>query len=123
MVVMNRLIEFFKSEEMYDENFFEYIKTRTHEYPNTKSEFFGCYPKVENNILKDINLVVPKIETLKDLLVNIHDYTYAYDLYKELGKIYIEDKENKEKRARYMEKKYIEKSLSGEFVEETSKKR
>lgn len=121
---MNRLIEFFKSEDMYDEEFFEYIKTKVHVFPSDVDlDFIGCFPKVENEKLVDIKLSVPEIKTLKNFLVNIHEYTHAYDLYKMLGKTYIENKELFEKRARYMEKKYIEKSLSGEFVEETSKKR
>lgn len=121
---MDKLIEFFKSEDMYNEEFFEYIKTRTHEYPYDKAKgLFGCFPIVENEKLVDIKLCVPEIVTLKDFLINIHEYTHAIDLYNELGSIYIEDREKREKLARYMEKKYLDKSFNNPTLEDYNKKR
>ncbi len=123
---MDRIIEFFKSENMYDEEIFNYIKERTHIYPSsTDIPFFGCYPKVKNSVLVDFNLIIPEIKTLKNLLVSIHEFTHALDLYPELGKYYVETNQKikeREERAKYMEKRYIEKSLSGDFINENKGK-
>ena len=120
-----RLIEFFKNEDMYDEKVFEYINSRTHVYPfDTDPKFFGCYPKVENGTLIDINLIVPETKTLKNFLINVHEYTHAIDLYNELGKPYVEDREKFEKRAEYMERKYIQYSFDSAMKKnEEDKKR
>lgn len=113
---MDRIIEFFKSENMYSKEFFEYIKSRTHIFPsNIDLSIFGCFPQVEKEKLVDIKVSIPEIKTLKNLLVNIYELTYAYDLYNELGKNYIDDKKTiliREKKAKEMEKKYIQKSFN-----------
>lgn len=118
---MNRLIEFFKSEDMYNEEFFEYIENKVHKVTDEKE--FGCFPIVENEKLVDIKLCVPEIKTLKNFLVNIHEYTYAMDLYNELGNVYVEDKEKREKLAQYMIKKFLDKSFNNPNLEENNKKR
>lgn len=101
--------DFLKQEGMNDKKFLQYLKDKIVIVPsNVEKEWFGCFPRVgENGILNSINLLVPEIETEDNLLVNIHEYTHAYDLYNELGKAYIEDKQNKEEKAKNMEKKYL----------------
>ncbi len=53
-------------------------------------DFYGCYPYVENDILKEINICVPKIKNLTTMKINIHEYKHGIDLYPYLGKSYIE---------------------------------
>lgn len=107
---MEKVEEFFKEQKIYDENFFEYIKTRVHTLPyDTSLDWFGCFPIIEEGIVKDMRVVVPKIVTKKNLLVNLHEFYHAYELYNELGCIYIENREIREENAVNFEKKYVKK--------------
>lgn len=100
--------EFLKHENIYDEELLSYLKSRTVIVPsNTDKSWFGCFSIVDNGILVEIKLLVPEIENEDNLLVNIHEYTHAYDMYQLLGYPYIEGKMNKEARAKEMEKKYL----------------
>ena len=105
---MNLVEEFFKKENIYNEDFFEYIKNRVHYLPyNVSLDWFGCFPILdENNILIDFRIFVPTIKTEKNILVNIHEIYHGYELYNGLGKIYIEDREERERRAKSFERKY-----------------
>lgn len=107
---------FLKQEGMYNKDFLDYLKDRTVTIPsNTDKSWFGCFPRLDDNgILNGINLLVPEMENEDNLLVNIHEYTHAYDLYQLLGHPYIEDKINKEAKAKEMEKKYLLKSRNYE---------
>ena len=88
-------------------DFLDYIKDKTLIVPNT-SNAYGCFPILnEDGKLISIRLLVPEMKTQKDLCINIHEYTHAFELYKELGSIYIEDRNNRELRASNMEKKYV----------------
>lgn len=110
---MDKVIEFFKKENIYDEKFFEYIKDKVHYLPyNTSLDWFRCVPILNNNILVDIRVLVPEIVTKKNLLVNLHEFFHAYELYKELGKEYIENIEEKEKNAKNFERKYLKSELN-----------
>lgn len=108
---MEKIKDFFKEQGIYNENFFEYIKTRVHVVPeDTPLEWFGCFPILEDGIIKDIRVLVPKIVTEKNFLVNLHEFYHAYELYNELGTVYIENIEQREKNAVSFEKKYIKKN-------------
>jgi len=104
----NELKDFFKEQGMYSEEFFDFIKDRVHILPfNTPLDCFGCFPILENDVIKDIKLLVPEIKTEKNLLVNIHEYTQALELFNELGTVYDEQRDKREARAVQMEKIYI----------------
>ena len=100
--------EFFKIENIYDEKFFKYIKGKTHYFPSkTPLEWFGCFPILdEKGVLVDIKVVVPKIENEKNILVNLHEFFHAYELYHELGKEYIEKTKERELSAKHFENRY-----------------
>ena len=110
----NIVEEFFKSEKIYEEEFFEYIKDKVYYFPsNTPLEWFGCFPILdEKGILVDIKVTVPKIENEKNILVNLHEFFHAYELYHELGKEYIEKIDERELSAKSFEKKYLKKQKS-----------
>ena len=109
---MKKIEDFFKSQNIYDKDFFDYIKTRVHILPfDTSLEWFGCFPILEGDILKDIKVVVPEIVTEKNMLVNLHEFYHAYELFNELGTIYAENKEQRESSAIEFEKKYIKKPI------------
>ena len=105
---MNLVEEFFKKENIYNEDFFEYVRNRVHYLPSDVSlDWFGCFPILdENNILIDFHIFVPTIKTEENKLVNIHEFYHGYELYNELGKTYIEDREERERRAKTFERKY-----------------
>lgn len=97
-----------KNEKMDDKDFLDYLKNRTKVVPNTLGkEYYGCFPRLNNGILVEINLLVPEIVTKEDLLINIHEYTHAFDLYQQLNFPYVEDIEYLEEHAKVLEKKYL----------------
>ncbi len=97
-----------KNEKMDDKDFLDYLKNRTKVVPNTfGKEYYGCFPRVNNGILVDINLLVPEIVTKEDLLINIHEYTHAFDLYQQLNCPYVEDIKGLEEHAKVLVKKYL----------------
>lgn len=105
---MEKVIDFFIEQNIYDEDFFIYIKDRVKILPYDVSlAWFGCFPIIKDNIIVDIRLSVPQIVTEQNLLVNLHEYYHAYELYNELGKIYIPNIEEREKAARNFEETYL----------------
>ena len=105
---MEQVINFFKEQNIYDEQFFEYVKTRVHVLPYDISlDWFGCFPILKDDIIVDLRVVVPEIVTEKNLLVNLHEFYHAYELYGELGTIYEENIEQRESNAVGFEKKYL----------------
>ncbi len=89
-----------------DDEFIAYMRTRVKKNPSV--EFWGYFGDYnEKGILSNIRLVVPKIEDEKTLLVNIHEYTHAYEAYSKLGTSYVEDVEQSEKLAKSNEEKYL----------------
>lgn len=108
MKIDKRIINFFKTQNLYNKNFFNYIEDKIVLLPSNSDIFwYGCHPILENNIIKDIRLVVPEIETEKDALINIHEFTHALEIYNELGRVYEERRELREEKAKNMEKIYL----------------
>ena len=107
-MIDDRIISFFLNEKVCDIDFFDYIKDKVVFIPSDSDLFwYGCHPLLENDILCDIRVVVPKIDNEFDLIINIHEFTHAIDLYNELGSFYKDNIEDREKRANKMEKIYI----------------
>ena len=48
--------------------------------------YYGVFPKMNGNVLIDFNVCVPAIINLKTMLINIHEYKHAIDLFNYLGK-------------------------------------
>lgn len=90
-------------------SFWEYIIPRTKIYPLDVQDFpWACFPKLNNdNILINIRVLVPVIKDEATLLVNIHEFTHAYELYENLGLKYIEDINKSEFIAVSKEKEYL----------------
>jgi len=106
----NEVKDFFRKENLYSEEFFNFLKHKVKKIPSTGgASWYGCFPQVEDGILKDIRLLVPEITDEKSLLINIHEYAHALELYNELGSIYIERRVDRENKAQELEKKYIKK--------------
>lgn len=101
--------EFLAENQMNDPNFLEYAEKVVWRTPSkAEKRWYKVFPDInKDNILTGFRFVVPEIYTKEDLLINIHEYTHAFDLYQELGTIYKEDAEKKELRAKQLEKKYL----------------
>lgn len=104
----NELKDFFRQQNLYSEEFFDFIKGKVKVLPSTTDkDWFGCFPMIDNYVLKDIRILVPEIKREIDLLINIHEYYHAIELYNELGTKYEAKTEERELRAKEMEKRYI----------------
>ena len=110
---MERVKSFFRKQNIYDEQFFEYIKTRVHIFPyDTSLDWFGCFPILEGDVIIDMRVAVPEIVTENNLLVNLHEFYHAYELYSELGNVYVENREQRENNAVNFERKYVKNRMT-----------
>lgn len=86
---MNRkFLLFLKKYNIYNEDIFKYYENNKTVIGNQdiNNGFIGCYPKIENGILKKVKIVVPRIESYVDISINIHEYVHLVRLYNNLGK-------------------------------------
>ena len=71
---MEEVIKFFKFLDIYNEEVFNYIASKTKVIDGEKVQiidFIGGY--VNNN---DFNLILPKIKDIYDILIYIHEYSH-----------------------------------------------
>lgn len=103
---------FMADEELIDKEFFDYMESRVRFVPlEYGKSFSGCFPQVdETGVLYDIKLLVPKICDLESLLINVHEYTHAAELYQELGTVYEERRDEREASAVAKEKEYVKRN-------------
>ena len=99
-----RIVNFLKNLNLVSDDFFEFIEDKIVLTPSVVDiSWFGCHPILNGDILVDIRVVVPEILTEKDMLINIHEFAHAIELYNELGSIYEERREEREKFAKKIE--------------------
>lgn len=104
------LYNYYENEEALD-----YLKQNTKIIKGDVSEnmiFYGCFPIIENNILKEIKICVPDIKDFKSMLINIHEYKHGIRLYSYLGKEFNINEKQEEVLAKKEEEKYKTKILS-----------
>ena len=89
-------LDYMNQEKLFTKEFKQYIKDKTtiHNIP-IEEGWYSCLPIVKNEILTDIKLIVPRLKDKKTLLVNIHEYCHAMELYHELNKVYKNNIEEK----------------------------
>lgn len=105
-----KLLNGLKVVEINDQDFINYIRPRTKRYDSKKWSSWAAFPITDTSgILKNIKVLVPEIIDEKTLLINIHEFTHAYELYNQLGKKYNDDVEKSEQLATSNERKYLEK--------------
>lgn len=96
---------FMKENNMFSNEFINYLKDKTKILD--MYGWFGCFPICDkDNKLISIRLLIPELNSIDDLLIWIHEYTHAYELYQNLGKTFVEDKQHSEELAVNMENKY-----------------
>ncbi len=105
----NELYSFLKDEGITNQKFYDFMKGKIKRYPLKVQDFgWGVFPLIdEKGILTDIRMIVPIIYDVKSLCVNIHEYVHAYEVYLELGKIYIWNVQRSEEKAKEAEKRYL----------------
>jgi len=112
---LNNVIDFFKEQGLYNEEYFKRIQENTKIYNKPYDEikdFVGCYPIYnENNEIVNFKLILPKINDIYDVLIYIHEYTHA---------LFIE--KNDETLPNLMEALYINKYCSKKIKREIVKK-
>lgn len=85
-------IDFFKKHNLYEEKMFDYIRRNSTllDYRDDEQRIFiGCfYICGKQNILQKIKLCVPFINSQITILINIHEYLHAIELYSKIGKKY-----------------------------------
>lgn len=85
-------INFLKKHNIYNEEILNYIKyhsTRFDYRDDEKRPFIGCYYSVtKKDILQKFTLYIPIINSPIAVLINIHEYLHAIELYSKLGKKY-----------------------------------
>ena len=82
-----KVVEFLKRLNLYSEDVLDFIKDKTIHinYSDADSrEFIGCYPIMEDNVIRDIRLCVPVIEDDFTAAINVHEYIHLLRLYRHL---------------------------------------
>lgn len=102
--------------EICHDEFWEYMRTRTKRISAPiESGVWGTFTdnSPEGKII-NIKILVPEIVDEKTLLINIHEYAHAYELFQELGNIYNINKKSSEEYASTKEKEYLTKKKTYE---------
>lgn len=96
-----------------DQYFLNYMKTHTKKYNiPEETSIWGCFiTKDDDNLIQEVKIIVPNIINEKTLLINIHEYTRAYEIYKRLGTIYDFNDIEEEQKARNNEDLYLKKRV------------
>lgn len=91
------------------DEFWEYMRTRTKRIDSPlDSGLWGTFfTEDEHGTITDIKILVPNILDEETLLVNIHEFAHAFELYEQLGTIYKPNKKSSEEYARSKEKEYL----------------
>ncbi len=88
-------------------DFFSFINGKVYRY-SVEDFPWACIPILDDNeIIKDIRIIVPEFLNEKCLLINIHEYYHAYELFNELGNIYVENTDIRESNAKNKERLYL----------------
>ena len=74
---------------------------------------WGCFiNKDQNDIITGVRIIVPNIINTDTLLINIHEYTHAYEIYKRIGEKDNLNQEQEETKARQNEALYLKKIIN-----------
>ena len=90
-----------------NEEFFKFLEGKVKRYP-LKDFGWGCFPILdEDNRIVDLRVLVPDFFDELCLRINIHEYAHAFELYNELGQVYVENKETRENNAKEKELEFL----------------
>ena len=113
-------INFFKKHNLYNKEMFEYINrnsTKIDYHDEEQRAFIGCYYICnKQNILQKIKICVPFIDSPITVLINIHEYLHAIELYNKIGKTY-KNQDTKETLPMLYEQLYFEENRDKKLEE------
>ena len=93
--------------EIGNEEFFKFLKGKVKRY-SIKDFGWGCFPILDkDNRIIDIRILVPEFLDELCIRINIHEYAHAFELYNELGQVYVENKETRENNAKEKELEFL----------------
>ena len=93
--------------EIGNQEFFQFLEGKVKRYPVKECDW-GCFPILDNdNHIVDIRIIVPDFLDELCIRINIHEYTHAYELYNELGEVYVENRVVRENNAREKELEFL----------------
>lgn len=93
--------------EIGNEEFFQFLKDKVKRYP-IKDFGWGCFPILDkDNRIIDIRILVPEFLDELCIRINIHEYAHAFELFNELGQVFVEDKELRENNAKGKELEFL----------------
>ncbi len=97
--------------EICHDEFWEYMRPRTKRInAPVETAIWGAFTSYDQeNKLSNIRIIVPEIVDEQTLLINIHEYAHAYELYQELGTNYIPKQKSSEEYAKSKEQEYLTK--------------
>lgn len=102
--------------EICHDEFWDYMRSRTKRIsaPMESGIWGAFFSQDELGNVIDIKILVPEITDEKTLLINIHEYAHAYELFCQLGYNYKLNKKNSEDYATSKEKEYLTKKKTYE---------
>ena len=78
--------------EIGNQEFFQFLEGKVKRYP-IKEFGWGCFPILdEDNKIVDMRILVPDFLDELCIRINIHEYAHAFELFNELGQVYIENR-------------------------------
>lgn len=97
-----------------DKSFLKYMRQNCKKYNLPKETgLWGCFiNKDQNDIITGVRIIVPNIINTDTLLINIHEYTHAYEIYKRIGEKDNLNQEQEETKARQNEALYLKKIIN-----------
>ena len=90
-----------------NEEFFKFLEGKVKRYP-IKEFGWGCFPILdEDNKIVDMRILVPDFLDELCIRINIHEYAHAFELFNELGQVYIENRVVRENNAKEKELEFL----------------
>ena len=90
-----KLIEFFKSHNMYEQEVFEYLQKQSTmiDYDDPEQRcFVGCFYILDKKgKLNGLRLNLPYVNSEETMLISIHELTHGFENYQKIGKKFKKD--------------------------------
>lgn len=90
----NKFIDFFERHELYDKEIFDYLRAQSILFDYRDIDLrsrIGFFFLAEKGILREINLVLPFIDSDVTTVINIHEYTHGIIACKYINRVIKED--------------------------------
>ena len=90
-----------------NQEFFRFLEGKVKRYP-VRDFGWGCFPILdEDNRIVDMRIIVPDFFDELCIRINIHEYAHAFELFNELGQVYVENRVVRENNAKEKELEFL----------------